>query len=75
MPAMRMVWINPDLETEVLLGELYPNARWFDFTSLRIRELYNDSWFPTWLFDTVSKKRDNRGWGNIKVKTIGCSRD
>ena len=82
MPAMpRMVWINPDFsrETEVLLGELYRNAdgglisKFVKDHAINIKTIAGS---PYGSFDTVSKKTwDNRGWGNLKVKTIGCSRD
>ena len=82
MPAMpRMVWINPDFsrETEVLLGELYPNANVgliSQFVKDHAMNFITIPGSPYGSFDTVSKKTwDNRGWGNIKVKTIGCSRD
>ena len=81
MPAMpRMVGlILISLETEVLLGELYPNANVgliSQFVKDHAMNFITIPGSPYGSFDTVSKKTwDNRGWGNIKVKTIGCSRD
>jgi len=82
MPAMpRMVWINPDFsrETEILLGELYLDAdsaliaKFVQDHAINFKTIPSSAYGS---FDTVSKKTwDNRGWGKLKVKTIGCSRD
>ena len=82
MPAIpRMVWVNPDFyrEAEILLGELYPdtdNNLITKFVKDHIKNFETVTNSAHGSFDAVSKKTwDNRGWGKLKVKTIGCSRD
>lgn len=82
MPAMpRMVWVNPNFsrETEIFLGKLYSDTDKKVITQFVQNHATN---FKTITksaqdtFDTVSGKTwDNRGWGKLRVKTIGCSRD
>jgi len=82
MPTMpRMVWINPDFssDAEILLAKLYPNAgndlivRFVQSHSTEFKTINNPAFDS---FESINEKTWNkRGWDNLKVKTIGCSRD
>ncbi len=82
MPAMpRMVWINPDFsrESEILLGELYPDtdknliSKFVQDHASSVKSIPRSTHDD---FDGLDKETwESSGWGYLKGKIIGCSRD
>lgn len=82
MPPMpRVVWINPEFVrgAEVLLREVYPDVDDSDIVKFvrdhasklsLVHESGRDSFDSVW-----GKEWDDIGWGKLKERTIGCSRD